>query len=77
MKAPDKIYVTVHHPISEEYTEIIGFTERENSKDAEYIRKEALMEWAKDKLPVESTVYGFMGGYIAAYKELIDKLNEM
>jgi len=75
---PDKIHLEDGHA-----EPVVGFVGPawNNPKDLEnpieYIRKEALLEWAKDKLPVELTIYGFIGGYIAAYKEIIDKLNSM
>ena len=50
MKAPDKIYVKISHPISDEYTEIIGFEEREDDSDIEYVRTDAILEWVKEKL---------------------------
>lgn len=49
MKAPDKIYVKISHPISDEYTEIIGFEEREDDSDIEYIRTEAILKWVKEQ----------------------------
>ena len=49
MKAPDKIYVKISHPISDEYTEIIGFEEREDDNDIEYVRTGAILEWIKEQ----------------------------
>ena len=70
MKAPDKIFIQPSPHYS--WTPEIQF-----EGDEEYIRKEALLEWLKDNAPVEASVYGFMGGYMAAYKQVIDKLNSM
>jgi len=72
MKAPDKVYVkkekdNVTYSLSIQY----------DNGGEQYIRKEALMEWLEDNAPVEASVYGFMGGYMAAYKQVIDKLNSM
>ena len=50
MKAPDKIYVEIRHPFGNEYTEMLGFENKGNSDDIEYIRKDALLEWAKKRL---------------------------
>lgn len=49
MKAPDKIYVKTSHPISDEYTEIIGFKDRENDSDIEYVRTGAILKWVKEQ----------------------------
>ena len=48
-KTPDKIYVKISHPVSSEYTEIIGFLSRENKDDITYIRKDALLEWLEER----------------------------
>ena len=41
--APEKIYVKITHPISDEYTEMIAF---ENGDGIEYIMKDAFIEKA-------------------------------
>lgn len=50
-EAPEKIYVKINHPISEEYTEIIAF---EHGKGIEYTRTDASIEkawdWIEDNL---------------------------
>ena len=43
MEAPEKIYVTIHHPFSSEYTEIIAFEEGDG---IEYCRTDAFIEKA-------------------------------
>lgn len=43
MKAPEKIYVKITHPISDEYTEMIAF---EDGDGIEYIRTDAFIEKA-------------------------------
>lgn len=67
MKAPDKIY------IDDDIIPFNSINERLSDKDVEYIRKNALMEWAnnmkricKGAEPIEK-----------AYQTMIDKLNEM
>lgn len=50
MKAPDKIYVEVRHPFGNEFTEMIGFENRGNSDDIEYIRKDSLWEPSKEQI---------------------------
>lgn len=44
MKAPDKIYVNIGPRQS-----LIARTGRALNSDVEYIRKDALLEWAKEK----------------------------
>ena len=43
MKAPEKIYVNITHPISDEYTEIIAF---EDGEGIEYTRTDTFIEKA-------------------------------
>jgi hypothetical protein len=43
MEEPEKIYVKIIHPISDEYTEIIAF---EHEDGVEYIRKDVFIEMA-------------------------------
>ena len=73
MKAPDKICVAPHQVFDND----LEIQEVGHNGAEEYIRKEALLEWLKDNVPIEVSVYGFMGGYMAAYKQVIDKLNSM
>lgn len=81
MKVPDKIYVR-------EYPDgIAHFWESKKKEDVaatiphEYIRKEALLEWAKEhKLVIET--HGderdaYLRGEYSALNSLIDKLNSM
>lgn len=83
MKAPDKIYVTVDKPdrIVETNPEIIGvaWTERDDScEHIEYIRKDALVEWANDNLlECEASNDDADYGRIDAFKKLIDKLGSL
>ena len=70
MKAPDKIYIN-------------GFSAfaTEPVKDGiEFIRKDALLEWAKDelnKLEALSDNDAVHWGQRNAFKQMIDKLNSM
>lgn len=73
MKAHDKIYVNIPgdywHP---------GTDEKVNT-DIEYIRKDALLEWAKKELEnAELTNFDEFGrGEVIAWKHVLDKLNSM
>jgi hypothetical protein len=46
-EAPEKIYVTIMHPLSDKYTEIIAF---EDGDGIEYTRTGAFIEKACEKL---------------------------
>lgn len=62
MKAPDKIYLNRRHP------EPYWFKDKQVDSDIEYIRKDALIEWAKENIDSLGRL---------SYGELIDKLNSM
>lgn len=70
MKAPDKIYVHVRT----EPRPSITFSEvlEKNSTNEEYIRKGALLEWAKEK---ESSVLTLIAKL--AYKTMINKIEQI
>lgn len=72
MKALDKIYIQTNagEAISSKWT-TIPFRDFENT---EYIRKEALMEWANKELKDN---FEYHNDYDLALYSLIDKLNEM
>ena len=78
MAAPDKIYVTIDRPDERiEYNpELVGVAWIKKDKSCEhieYIRKDALMEWAKEHQEGER-----QGSYIwSCYQIFIDKLNSM
>lgn len=72
MKEPDKIYVEIRHPFSNEFTEMVGFENRGNSDDVEYIRKDALLEWAEECLTFSNAL---QNGLSPAYQAVIDKIN--
>lgn len=75
MKAPDKLYIGRRN-----YGPLIGgwesqpFTSKE-IESIEYIRKDALIEWAKGELMPGNSTEG--KGWNMAIQTLIDKLNEM
>lgn len=72
MEAPDKIYVEISHPISAEYTEIIGFDAPEKNT-IEYIRKDAILDKLKtqrDKCVYRSTYWDFYQAIITEIKAL-------
>lgn len=55
MKAPDKIFILNH----EDYSDIRilnAFTEKGDDTDIEYIRKDALLEWAKTEIEFSKQV---------------------
>ena len=52
-EAPEKIYVNITHPISNEYTEIIAF---EDGDGIEYTRTDVFIEKAKEFLLKESNI---------------------
>jgi hypothetical protein len=71
MKALDKIYLNL--PIPEKGYEIYPFWTAEQQQNShiisvEYIRKDALLEWAKEN----RDSFGRL-----SYGEFVDKLNEM
>lgn len=75
MKAPDKIYITTHNgeTLSSKWT-TIPFRDFENT---EYIRKDALLEWANSWLAFKRSGVVLDDGFSYAMEELIKKLNEM
>jgi len=76
MKAPDKIYIQTNagEAFSSKWT-IIPFRDFENT---EYIRKDALLEWANKELSIrrDSGDSDFLPA-IVVLDDLIDKLNEL
>jgi hypothetical protein len=82
MKAPDKIYVAeslIKTPYGNEWSPT-PYISREST---EYIRKEALLEWAKEKYEeYDRRIAGFPddGAYWGqrnAFRQMIDKLNSI
>ena len=74
MKAPDKIYLGIDD-IGSGYVYNLSL---DNNGHPEYIRKDALLEWAKKKNQRIDTNEGdYSLGYVSAMIDLIDKLNSM
>ena len=78
MKIPDKIYIEIRHPFRNEFTEIVGFENRGNSEDIEYIRKDAFMELINYELfRRQNTGNDYFYPAIVVLNDLLDKLNSM
>ena len=80
MKAPDIIYITTHNgeTLSSKWT-TIPFRDFENT---EYIRKEALLEWAREKKKRLGKMFDAMpataiGAKLDACKEFINKIESL
>ena len=69
MEAPDKIYVCAVHPAP------FWFSDKQIPNMIEYIRKDALLEWAKANLQDRDNWNEKSAA--DAFCEVIDKLNEM
>lgn len=69
--APNKIYLNRRHP------EPYWFEDKQIDSDVEYIRKDTLLKWLDGKMTIEGATEGFIGGYDAALKDVIDKINSM
>lgn len=73
MEAPDKIYVPQHNIEAgtiQELGELIV------AGSVEYIRKDALLEWAKEQASITEKLNG-KGAMLKAWNTLIDKLNSI
>ena len=83
MKAPDKIYVSIPTRLQSDSPKYVGIAWNDKGnlttpQIEEYIRKDALMEWAKkQRIPTEQCKLSMDIGWAAAFEELIDKLNSM
>ena len=79
--APDKIYLKGFSGNISQIWSRIKATETSADVQYEYIRKDALLEWAKKRreaVAKEVVIQeGVRLGADAAFEELIDKLNEM
>lgn len=67
MKAPDKVYIT------RERNGVIYSLSFNDNGGLEYIRKDALLEWAKEKI-AKGTIDEWDKGYVQCLKDLIEKL---
>ena len=70
MNAPDKIFILNHKDYSDRRI-LNAFTEKDNETDIEYIRKDALLEWAK-----EQKILMELGGHISI-DDVISKINSI
>ena len=73
MNAPDKIYVPQHNIEAESIYELCEFVV---GGSVEYIRKDALLEWAKEQAFITEKLNG-KGAMLKAWNTLIDKLNSI
>ena len=78
MNAPDKIYLDIRYN-NDEYPKEV-FATRALESDVEYIRKDALLEWASQRktgaeltIPDSNELYGYMN----AIKALLTKLESL
>ena len=71
---PDKIYLPKEE--IEERKPWIETTYDPNWDEC-YIRKDAIMELLKGKMTIEDATCGFIGGYNAALKEVIYRINSI
>lgn len=68
---PDKIYTDNRGA----YAERPVFSQID--ANIEYIRKDAILEWLDGKMTIEEETEGYIGGYDAALKEVVNKINSM
>ena len=81
METPDKIFLSVEK--GEDWTHAMWTQKnpeeqkfRELDEHEEYIRKDAILEWAEKKI-VKGTIDEWDKGYVQCLNDLIDKLNSM
>ena len=72
MKAPDKIYLGIRD-LGSGYVYDLSL---DDNGEQEYIRKDALMEWANSWLAFKRSGVVLDDGFSYAMEELIKKLNE-
>ena len=70
MKAPDKLYIEIDNKAH------VYFGLQPESA-VEYIRKDALMEWAKECFRLQDKGSWYSKGAADAFSEVINKLNSM
>ena len=73
MDAPDKIFL----PRNIDWPSAAILTFGNKPGDVEYIRKDALLEWAKARKAELLSCESFVAGERKMLKEIIDKLNSM
>ena len=74
MKAPVQIYVDDLAVINDLGTKI---SVKPIENFSSYIRKDALLEWAKECFRLQDSGSWYSNGAADAFSKLIDKLNEM
>ena len=78
MNAPDKIYVSRNFSEDESPHGLWYLKKSEHDVSLEYIRKDALLEWAKKKNKRIDTEDGdYSLGYVSAMIDLIDKIESL
>ena len=80
METPKKIYVEIRPPFGNEFTEMIGFANMGNAEDAGYVRKDVLLDWAKEREKETREKAGMNDAacaYHDAIMDLIEKLNSI
>ena len=77
MKAPDKIYMTPSYGEPDNVL-LASFSKShlDYHRDIEYIRADALLEWAKEQASITEKLNG-KGAMLKAWNTLIEKLNSM
>ena len=81
MKAPDKIYVTIDRPAEKVLynPELVGVAWSKKDKSCEhieYIRKDALLKWAKERFQQTISNVGCYTGH-SVWQEVIEKLESL
>jgi len=86
MKAPDKVYVCIPSRVKSDSADYVGiaFSDRGHlttPQIEEYIRKDALLEWAKETLEIVNTDRsineGFRKGAACELEEVINHIKTM
>jgi len=73
MKAPDKLYIS--HLIYDTF--MYQTPDPDDETQVEYIRKDALLEWANARKAGLSSGESFVAGERKMLKEVLEKLNSM
>lgn len=73
MKAPDKIFI-LHHKDYSDRRIFNAFTEKDDETDIEYIRKDAVLEWAKE---MKRICKGAEPIIEKAFQTMIDKIESL
>ncbi len=76
MNKPDKIYVSRNFSEDNSPHGLWYLDKSEHDINVEYIRKDALLEWAEEQASITEKLNG-KGAMLKAWNTLIDKLNSM